>query len=185
MDSRSKHFVWSKIRRVLAFSLITAAVVVVGVTLSIFATATSVNTGAMGTQVTRPTRSRTNDFRPKREATMNRQTRKAVSPGNWGGDGIKLEIGDDSSALQFACADGVISEKLFQDGDGNFSAIGSFTRRTPGPQREGGNSAQKASFVGRISGRSMIIKIMLTESKTSVGEFTLELDKKVRLQRCL
>jgi hypothetical protein len=117
--------------------------------------------------------------------TMTNQTRTAVAKGSWAGNGIKLEIGDASSSLQFACAEGAIAEKLFQDANGDFSATGTFTRRTPGPQREGGVAAQNASFVGRIAGRSMTMKIVLTESKTSVGEFTLELDKRVRLQKCL
>lgn len=117
--------------------------------------------------------------------TMAKQTRIAVPPGSWAGDGIKLEIADASSSLQFVCADGMIAERLFRDRDGKFTATGSFLRRTPGPQREGGNASQKASFVGRITGHSMKIKIVLTETDEMVGEFTLELGKKVRLQRCL
>lgn len=164
---------------------IAAAVVTVGVTVSVFLTVASVGSGAMGTESNIRTHSRIDNDQPKKEATMDLQTRIAVAAGNWGGEGIRLEIGDDSSALQFACAEGVISEKLFKDANGNFSATGSFTRRTPGPQREGGMAAQNASFVGRITGRSMTMKIVLTDSKTSVGEFTLELDKRVRLQKCL
>lgn len=115
---------------------------------------------------------------------MTKQTRYAVPAGTWGGEGILLDIGESSSSLQFGCAEASITERLMRDSNGNFSAAGTFTRRTPGPTRIEGDASQKASFVGRISGSSMTMKIMLSASGESVGEYSLELNRKVRLQRC-
>lgn len=169
----------------LMFAFRTRMIVTAIVNCMLFLTTVSVNAHGTGRQTVMLTPSGLDYQFQINNLTMKAQTRTAVSTGSWGGDGIRLEIENNSSALQFACADGVITERLFQDADGNFSATGTFTRRTPGPQREGGNAAQMASFVGRITGRSMTIKIELTDSKSQVGEFSLELDKKVRLQRCL
>ncbi len=164
---------------------LSVAVFAAGVTFSPMATPASVNLSRERIRSTRTVYPKPIAKQLYKKSKMTNQTRTAVAKGNWAGNGINLEIGDATSSLQFACADGVISEKLFKDANGDFSATGTFTRRTPGPQREGGVAAQNASFVGRITGRSMTMKIVLTKSGDVVGDFTLELDKKVRLQRCL
>jgi hypothetical protein len=132
-------------------------------------------------QTTKPGSHKHRRPRPK----MTKQTRTPIAPGNWAGDGIKLEIGESGSALQFACAQGEITERLMRDPKGDFSAAGTYTRRTPGPQRDGGDAASKATFIGRITGNTMTMKVVLTGPGTTVGEFTLELNRKTKLIRCL
>jgi hypothetical protein len=116
---------------------------------------------------------------------MTRQTQTAVSQGNWGGEGIRMSIEENSSAIEFACANAEISEKLLMDQSGNFKASGFFIRQRPGPQREGEPQRLAAKFSGTVSGKNMSLKLTLTDSGETIGEYSLEQGKNVRIHRCL
>jgi hypothetical protein len=116
---------------------------------------------------------------------MIEQTMKSVSQGNWGGEGIRMSVEENSSAIEFACANAEISEKLLMDQSGNFKASGYFIRQGPGPQREGEPKRIAAKFSGAVSGKNMSLKLTFAESGETIGEYTLEQGKNVRIHRCL
>jgi len=122
--------------------------------------------------------------KPSRKHRMtNTQTTQAV--GQWGGMGISLTVGQDSSRIQYDCASGEITEKLTVDRNGNFSARGFHTHRTPGPEREDQPPArQPATYTGHIAGDQMTLKVILTADGTQVGNFQLERGNGGRLHRC-
>lgn len=108
-----------------------------------------------------------------------------VAPGQWGGTGISLTVGSDSSQIGYDCANGEITERLKIDRSGNFNAGGVFIRRTPGPEREDQPPArQPARYTGHVSGDNMTLKVTLTSDGTQIGEFQLERGKTGRLHRC-
>lgn len=117
---------------------------------------------------------------------MNQTKKKAVAPGDWGGEGIGLTVEDKGAKMQFDCAEAEITEKLMIDGKGNFSAKGNFLRRTPGPIRlKMLPKPQPAKFVGKITGKKMTLKVVLTETDEEIGNYRLERGKTAKIRRCL
>lgn len=117
---------------------------------------------------------------------MNQTKLVAAAPGNWGGSGVGLVVEDSRTNIEFACADGEIEQKLMLDEQGNFSANGFYTQQLPGPVREDDPpKRQPARYEGKISGKTMTLKIVLTETKETVGNYTLEKDKYANIHRCL
>ena len=111
---------------------------------------------------------------------------KEVPTGQWGGTGINLIVGGDSSEIGYDCASGEITEKLKIDGSGNFRASGVHIRRRPGPEREDDPPArQPATYTGHVSGDTMSLKVVLSADGTTIGNYQLERGKIGRLRRCL
>lgn len=117
---------------------------------------------------------------------MIQANRTPVAPGEWGAAGAALTVDESGAQIEYDCARGEITEKLTVDAAGKFNANGTHTRLSPGPLRVGGEpQSQPAHYEGKISGKTMTFKVVLTESGTLVGEFTLEEGKTARLRRCL
>ncbi|CAN5415580.1 hypothetical protein BH10ACI1_BH10ACI1_32700 [soil metagenome] len=113
------------------------------------------------------------------------QTRKEVAPGDWGGTGINLSVKKGGANFEFDCAEAELSEKLMIDKKGNFSVEGKYLRRSPGPIRIGFQpKPQPANFVGKITGKNMMLKIILKENNEEIGIFQLERGKTARIHRC-
>ena len=106
--------------------------------------------------------------------------------GNWGGQGIVMEIATTGTTLTFDCAHGAITEAMLPDSNGKFEVEGSFTRERGGPIREDENpTASPANFSGIVDGETMTLTITLTKTKESMGTYTLMRGKTGRLRRCL
>ncbi len=126
--------------------------------------------------------------KPKKvvKPTMNKVQRRNVSPGNWGGNGIRLVVEANSTAIEYDCAHGEITGVLTIDQNGNFDAKGFHTRERGGPIREGVlDRRDPAHYTGRISGNQMTLKVMMADTGDLIGDFQLELGKNVRLHKCL
>lgn len=117
---------------------------------------------------------------------MNHTQRTIVSPGDWGGIGIRLVVGSKTTAIEYDCGHGEITDVLKVDKHGNFDAKGSHTRQMPGPTRQDRpDKPEPARYSGRIIGNHMTLKVTVTDKKFQIGDFQLELGKKVRLHKCL
>ena len=117
---------------------------------------------------------------------MTQAQRTIVSPGDWGGIGIRLVVGSKTTEIEYDCGHGEITDVLKVDKDGNFDAKGSHTRQMPGPTRQDSpDIPEPARYIGRIIGNQMTLKITVTDKKIQIGDFQLELGKKVRLHKCL
>ncbi len=117
---------------------------------------------------------------------MNKPQRTTVAPGSWGGNGIRLVVEPKSTAIEYDCAVGEITEILTIDQNGNFDAKGVHTRQRGGPiLQDDPERGAPARYTGRISGNQMTLKVTLIEKDTPIGDFQLELGKNVRLHKCL
>jgi len=115
-----------------------------------------------------------------------KDSKSAVAPGAWGGDGIGLDISSDTSKLQYACAEGEITQKFIIDKNGDFDLLGVHMALTPGPTYEDRPPKREtARYTGHISGNTMNLKVTLTTTNSVIGEFTLEQGKTGRIRRCL
>jgi len=112
---------------------------------------------------------------------------KAKMPeGRWGGEHISLEVGARSSRLDYDCAEGTIEGPITLDREGRFDARGRHTRERPGPQRVGGEeSGEAARYVGTVKGDVLELRVTLTASGETVGEFVLTRGKPGRVRKCL
>ena len=117
---------------------------------------------------------------------MNDTKSNAVSPGNWGARGISVLVEENGAKIEYDCAHGEIKEKLTVNENGEFEADGTHTRESFGPIIQGKEpKPQPAHYTGKISGDTMTLKVTLTNSNESVGDFTLGRDKYARLTKCL
>ena len=72
------------------------------------------------------------------------------------------------------------------DTNGKFNTDGVHIPFHGGPVRiDEQPKRESARYEGKISGSIMTLKVILTESKKIIGEFTLERDKTPRIMRCL
>jgi hypothetical protein len=106
--------------------------------------------------------------------------------GIWGGQSIRMEVTDEDARITYDCAHGSITEKIVPDAEGHFTVHGRHVRQSPGPTREGEDSnGQPATYRGTVSGDTMTLTVTLSESKETVGTFSLKQGSSGRIRRCL
>ena len=117
---------------------------------------------------------------------MNTHQTRHLALGIWGGSGILLTVEERKVLIEYACADGEISGRPQMDKLGNFIANGFHAAARGGPIRLGEKTVrQPARYEGRISGKTMTLKVILLENNEVIGEFHLKKDANPRLRRCM
>lgn len=110
---------------------------------------------------------------------------RSVAAGQWGGPHVNLDVNEEGAGLEFDCAHGRFSGKLTTDAGGNFDIAGTFFPERGGPVRVGEESeGQPARYSGKVEGKTMTLKVVLTASGDEVGTFTLAHGKEGRLVKC-
>lgn len=113
------------------------------------------------------------------------QAGTAVREGSWGGLHIGMEVARKSTAIEFDCAHGMISEQLVLDRQGRFRARGTYAREHGGPVREGETPvSHPATYSGNIRGKAMTLTVTLTDSSESIGTFTLTQGSEGQVFKC-
>ena len=107
-----------------------------------------------------------------------------LEAGRWGGTGINLQVEGESAAVELHSGEAVIRGPFTVDDQGRFDLPGEYRRRFPGPARES-NASRSARFSGRVTGDSMNLKIVLTDTDETAGEFVLERGQHRRVIRSL
>jgi hypothetical protein len=109
-----------------------------------------------------------------------------VLTGMWGGQHIRLEVSSSGASIEYDCAHGTIDQPMTLDSKGYFDVRGTHVTERAGPVREGERSdALAARYTGRIQGETMIITVVLSDSRENAGTFTLGYGKTPRLRKCL
>lgn len=97
-----------------------------------------------------------------------------VAEGLWGGQHVRLSVGDEGARLEFDCARGQIDAPFETDAEGSFDLPGTYTRHGPGPIRVGKTASPRpARFTGRVEGARMTLSVKLEGSDKPLGEYTL------------
>lgn len=104
--------------------------------------------------------------------------------GQWGDQGIAMEVTDNGATIEYDCGRGRITEKISPDGDGKFEVKGVHVREHGGPEREGDDNEHPAVYRGTIKDDTMTLTVELTQNKESVGTFTLTHGKTGRIRKC-
>lgn len=108
-----------------------------------------------------------------------------VQSGTWAGEHIVMEVSGAGATVEFDCAHGTIDAPLTLDGEGRFDVAGSLTPEKGGPIR--GDQAPRAvpaRYSGSLKDSTLTVTVVLTESKETVGVFTLRLGARPRLFKC-
>ena len=109
----------------------------------------------------------------------------AVKPGIWGSAGFGVTVQKNSVKFEFDCAEGSIARQLMINKHGSFRLDGTYTPQSHGPIRIGRlPKARPARYEGEISGKTMRVKLTLTDTGEVVNTFAAELDKEPRIRRC-
>jgi hypothetical protein len=108
----------------------------------------------------------------------------SVQAGMWAGEHIVIEVTGAGATVEFDCAHGTIDAPLTLDAAARFDVTGSFTRESGGPTREDPPRAVPARYTGSLKGPTLTVTVVLTESKDTVGVFTLERGARPRLFKC-
>jgi hypothetical protein len=108
----------------------------------------------------------------------------AIATGVWGGTGIGFIVGESGAQIEYDCAEGEIKQKLTADENGAFSLNGFHKRLTPVIRVDLTPKPQAAIYEGKINGSTMNLKVILSETKEVIGEFTLTRGKTPRIRKC-
>ena len=124
------------------------------------------------------------------QPTMNANT--SISPatqsrdlrGEWGGQGIAMEVTDNGATIEYDCGRGRISEKISPDVAGKFEVKGVHVREHAGPERDGDDNEHPAVYRGSLKDDTMTLTVELTRDKQAIGTFTLTQGKTGRIRKC-
>jgi hypothetical protein len=110
---------------------------------------------------------------------------RALPPGMWGGMHVSLEVTAGGANLDFDCAHGEITQRIIPGPDGKFAVRGTYAAEHGGPVRqEESESSAPASYRGKVDGDTMTLAVILTNSDTQVGAFTLTRGEAGRVMKC-
>ncbi|HZE69764.1 MAG TPA: hypothetical protein VE135_09595 [Pyrinomonadaceae bacterium] len=104
--------------------------------------------------------------------------------GQWGGQGISMDVGDDGATVEFDCARGTITDQIVLDANGKFVAKGFYLREHPGPTRQDEDVKGKpATYSGSVHDQTMALEIVL-EGNERAGAYSLTRGKSGRIRKC-
>ena len=141
------------------------------------------NTGAQSSSVSPST---VNSKQLEPGSASSAQNARALANGVWGGQGISLEINDSGAEINYDCARGTITGKIIPDRKGKFAARGFHVREHGAPVRqEQTGTGQAVTYLGSIASETMTLKVTLSETKETIGTFTLTRGQDGRIRKCM
>ena len=118
--------------------------------------------------------------------TADSQPGVRVPIGAWGGQGLALVVTEAGAHLEFDCGSGEIVTPLMADVDGALVVEGVFVPGRPGPVRDNEEPARfPARYEGRVSADRLTLAVTLTDTRQSMGSFTLVKGGDATLRKCL
>jgi hypothetical protein len=105
--------------------------------------------------------------------------------GIWGGDHIRAEVTDRGAEIEFDCAHGVIAEAIVLNSKGGFDVPGKYAPEHGGPVRDDETSKEiSVRYVGSVRDAEISLTIINSETKESIGAFTLTHGNDGRVMKC-
>jgi len=118
------------------------------------------------------------------ETTPPPETRK-VAQGTWGGDHIRMEVGEKGAELEFDCAHGSIGDSILIDDQGRFEIKGVLVREQHGAVRVGHEPKnESAVYSGRLQGAAMTLWVTLSGSQETLGTYSLVHGEQAKVRKC-
>jgi hypothetical protein len=106
--------------------------------------------------------------------------------GKWGGEHIGIVVSDSSATLEYDCAHGTIDEPIIPDAEGKFEASGVHVFEHGGPIRSDEiPDEHPALYKGHIVGNEMTFILIITDTDTEIGTFSLTRGVDPLIYKCL
>lgn len=106
--------------------------------------------------------------------------------GKWGGEHIGILVSDSSATLEYDCAHGTIDEPIVPDDDGKFEVSGVHVFEHGGAIRiDETPDEHPALYKGRIIGNEMTLILIITDTDTEIGTFSLTRGVDPLIYKCL
>ena len=106
--------------------------------------------------------------------------------GVWGGDHISMTVGATSTHFELDCGHGDLPAVPTVDRQRQFEVAGNFVREHGGPIRQGEiPESHPAIYSGTVASTTMTLTIRLSDTKESIGPFTLISGSLGRVLKCL
>jgi hypothetical protein len=106
-----------------------------------------------------------------------------IPAGLWGGEHIRIDVGEKTATVEYDCAHGVIQGPLTVDSNGRFNLRGTHTPERGGPIRANDpDRSQPATYIGSINGDKMTLTLRLAGAEDET--FTLQKGKEGELFKC-
>src|ERR1044071_8188775 len=108
-----------------------------------------------------------------------------LSAGVWGGDHVRMEVGEGGVSFEFDCGAGNIDRPVALDGEGRFDAKGTFVAEHAGPVRRGEEAnTRPASYKGHVRGDTLTLTLTLEGAEEAGNTYTLTRGSEGRLRKC-
>ena len=104
-----------------------------------------------------------------------------VVAGTWGGENAGLIATDTTVHVHIGCTLGDVSGRLHLDADGYFEGTGLYNVDAYPVDR---GILHPARYTGRVTGRTMILTVALTDTTRQLGPVLLTYGKEPRMQVC-
>lgn len=101
--------------------------------------------------------------------------------GTWGGDNAGLIATDTSAHVHIGCTLGDTKGRIVVDAYGHFEIAGTYNVDAYPIDR---GITHPARFTGQISGKTMMLSVVLTDTGRQLGPVTLVLDKEPKMGPC-
>ena len=109
-----------------------------------------------------------------------------LATGIWGGEHIRAEVSDKGAEIEFDCAHGAIEEAIVLNANGGFDVSGKFAPQHGGPVRNDEvSNGISVHYIGRVQDSELTLTIVNTDTKETIGDFTLTHGSEGRLKKCL
>ena len=105
-----------------------------------------------------------------------------VPLGDWGGEHVRLTVGDAAATIEFDCAHGTLDAPLKVDDRGRFDVPGSFVQEG-GPVVPGREDRQDVRYAGKTDGHSLDLEILRPDGER-LGPFRLNIGERPKLFKC-
>lgn len=110
----------------------------------------------------------------------------SIRQGTWGGKGVVLEVSGSGASIEYDCGYGSISEPIVPDKNGHFEVKGTHVTERPGPVHVGQDDGERpAIYSGSVDGETLDLTVRLSETKKTIGTYTLAYGKRSRIRKCL
>jgi hypothetical protein len=108
-----------------------------------------------------------------------------LAAGVWGGDHVRMEVGEGGASLEFDCAAGNIERPPALDAAGRFDVKGTFNVQHAGPVlRDEEANGRPARYSGRVRGETLTLTVTLAEPEEDAGTYTLKRGSEGRVFKC-
>lgn len=111
------------------------------------------------------------------------EKQRRLTPGNWGGNHVGMEVTEAGAKLDYDCAHGSIEQAIVLDERGGFEMAGTYARDGPGPTQPGASKGEPARYRGHLEGETLTLTVKLGSGE-DVGTYTLVLGRFPRIRKC-